>query len=66
MGLLTLTATIIDIIALYLVPNKQQYRQYVFDSSPELRKRLESMKNNDNEDCNRSGNNLIDEKAKTE
>lgn len=41
MGLLTLTATVIDIIALYLVPNKDLYRQYVFDSSPELRKPIE-------------------------
>jgi len=44
MGLLTLTATIIDTIALYVIPNKEMYRQYVFDSSPELRKRLESEK----------------------
>ena len=36
MGLLTLTATVIDVIALYIVPNKENYRQYVFDESPEF------------------------------
>ena len=36
MGLLTLTATVIDVIALYIVPNKDNYRQYVFDESPEF------------------------------
>ena len=36
MGLLTLTATVIDVIALYIIPNKDSYRQYVFDESPEF------------------------------
>ena len=36
MGLLTLTATVIDVIALYIVPNKDNYRQYVFDESPDF------------------------------
>jgi len=36
MGLLTLTATVIDVIALYIIPNKDHYRQYVFDESPEF------------------------------
>ena len=36
MGLLTLTATIVDVFALYLVPAKDKYRQYVYDASPEF------------------------------
>ena len=31
MGLLTLTATIVDVFALYLVPAKETYRRYVYD-----------------------------------
>ena len=48
-GLLTLTATIIDTFALYLIPNKDIYRQYVFDSSPELQKRMQNMRQEDKE-----------------
>ena len=44
MGLLTLTATVIDIIALYIVPNKDNYRQYVFDESPDF---VEAIKEED-------------------
>lgn len=36
MGLLTLTATIIDVCALYLVPARETYKKYVYDTSPEL------------------------------
>ena len=36
MGLLTITATIIDAIALYISPMRTMYRQYVYELSPEL------------------------------
>lgn len=48
-GLLTLTATIIDTFALYLIPNKDIYRQYVFDSSPELQKRMQNLRQEEKE-----------------
>lgn len=48
-GLLTLTATIIDTFALYLIPNKDIYRQYVFDSSPELQKRMQDLRQEEKE-----------------
>jgi hypothetical protein len=45
-GLLTLTATIIDAVALYLLPNKDYYRRCVFeyektnfDSASDVRKK---------------------------
>lgn len=44
MGLLTLTATIIDVVALYIAPNKENYRQYVYDHSPEFQY-INQMKN---------------------
>lgn len=36
MGLLTITATIIDVLALYILPAKTIYSQYVYENSPEL------------------------------
>ncbi|XP_002155519.1 P2X receptor E isoform X1 [Hydra vulgaris] len=46
MGLLTLATTIIDVAALYVVPDKGIYRQYVFDSSPELQTNVRDEKAN--------------------
>ena len=37
MGLLTLTATVIDTLALYILPNRRKYRQSVYDESPVLK-----------------------------
>jgi len=39
-GLLTLTATIVDILALYILPDKLRYRRFVYEESPliELKK----------------------------
>ena len=34
MGLLTLTATIVDILALYVLPDRFRYRSYVYETSP--------------------------------
>ena len=33
-GLLTLTATIVDILALYILPDKLRYRRFVYEESP--------------------------------
>jgi len=33
-GLLTLTATIVDILALYILPDKSRYRTFVYEQSP--------------------------------
>ena len=38
MGLLTLTATVIDTLALYILPDKRRYRESVYDESPILKK----------------------------
>lgn len=38
MGLLTLTATVIDTLALYILPARQDYRRYVYEESDELRR----------------------------
>lgn len=40
MGLLTLTATIIDTLALYVLPDRTRYRSSVYEESPLLRARL--------------------------
>ena len=33
-GLLTLTATIVDILTLYILPDKLRYRRFVYEESP--------------------------------
>ncbi|XP_032240708.1 P2X receptor E isoform X2 [Nematostella vectensis] len=38
-GLLTLTATIVDTAALYLLPDRFQYREFVYEESPVIDKR---------------------------
>ena len=35
-GLLTLTATIVDILTLYILPDKFRYRRFVYEESPIL------------------------------
>ena len=35
-GLLTLTATIVDILTLYILPDKFRYRRFVYEESPVL------------------------------
>ena len=40
MGLLTLTATIIDALALYILPDRGRYRKSVYEESPLLREPL--------------------------
>ena len=37
MGLLTLTATVIDTLALYVLPDRRKYRKSVYDESPVLK-----------------------------
>ena len=37
MGLLTLTATVIDILALYVLPDRGKYRKSVYEESPVLK-----------------------------
>ena len=37
-GLLTLTATVIDTIALHFLPNRAIYRQHVYDESDDIKK----------------------------
>lgn len=37
MGLLTLTATIVDTLALYLLPNRLVYRRKVFEETDEIK-----------------------------
>ena len=49
MGLLTLTATVIDTLALYVLPARESYRRYVYEESEEL-KRLPLMKRRTDED----------------
>lgn len=39
MGLLALAATIIDTLALYLLPNKGIYRNYVYETSQVINER---------------------------
>ena len=34
MGLLTLTVTIVDTFALYILPDRFRYRRYVYETSP--------------------------------
>ncbi len=36
MGLLTLAATIIDVFALYLLPNRNKYRSRLYEPSEEI------------------------------
>ena len=38
MGLLTLTATIVDTLALYILPDRLKYRSYVYETSPSVDK----------------------------
>ena len=38
-GLLTLTATIIDTVALYVLPNRMVYRKHVYDESGDIKKK---------------------------
>lgn len=38
-GLLTLTATIIDTIALYVLPNRMVYRRNVYEESEDIKKK---------------------------
>lgn len=38
MGLLTLTASIVDTLALYVLPDRLRYRSYVYESSPSVEK----------------------------
>ena len=38
MGLLTLTATVIDTLALYVLPDRGKYRKSVYEESPVLRR----------------------------
>lgn len=40
-ALLTLTATIIDVIALYLLPNKEVYRKHVYEQTREINKKMD-------------------------
>ena len=40
-GLLTLTATVVDILALYILPDKVRYRKYVYEESPILEMKKE-------------------------
>lgn len=39
-ALLTLIATVVDTLALYLLPNKRTYRDIVYEDSPDLKRRL--------------------------
>lgn len=41
MGLLALAATVIDVFALYLLPNRSRYREYVYEASKEITKKKE-------------------------
>lgn len=43
-GLLTLTATIVDLAALYFLPDRFKYRQYVYEESPLIRKKMKEQK----------------------
>ncbi|XP_031571525.1 P2X receptor E-like [Actinia tenebrosa] len=43
-GLLTLTATIVDLAALYFLPDRFQYRQYVYEESPLILKKRKEEK----------------------
>ena len=36
-GLLTLTATVIDNLALYILPDKEEYKKLVYEESEEFR-----------------------------
>ena len=36
MGLLTLAATVIDVFALYLLPNRNTYRAHLYEPSEEI------------------------------
>ncbi len=38
-ALLTLIATVVDTLALYLLPNKRTYRDIVYEDSPDLKRR---------------------------
>lgn len=40
MGLLTLTATVVDTLALYVLPDRFRYRSYVYETSPIHEKQL--------------------------
>ena len=43
-ALLTLIATITDALALYLLPNKQTYRDIVYEESPDLKQQRKDQK----------------------
>lgn len=43
-ALLTLIATIIDTLALYLLPNKGTYRKIVYEESPDFKKKSRDIK----------------------
>ena len=43
-ALLTLIATITDALALYLLPNKQTYRDIVYEESPDLKRQRKDQK----------------------
>ena len=49
MGLLTLTATIIDTLALYVLPDRGEYRKSVYEESPVL-KQLRKERKEDKKD----------------
>ena len=40
MGLLTLTATIVDTLALYILPDRLKYRRYVYETSQSVDKNI--------------------------
>lgn len=39
--MLKLTATVVDILALYILPDKVRYRKYVYEESPILEMKKE-------------------------
>ena len=49
MGLLTLTATILETLALYVLPDRGKYRKSVYDKSPVLRELKKTGKDTKND-----------------
>jgi len=49
MGLLTLTATILETLALYVLPDRGKYRKSVYDESPVLRELKKTGKDTKND-----------------
>ena len=49
MGLLTLTATVIDTLALYVLPDKGEYRKSVYEESPILKQLRRERKEDKND-----------------